>query len=40
LGAVSAVFPKESFTFAGEMLSANALITRFRPLPHLKTGNG
>jgi hypothetical protein len=33
-------FPEKSFTFAREMLSPNALITRFRLVPHLKTGNG
>jgi hypothetical protein len=32
--------PEKSFTFVREMLPANALITRFRLVPHLKTGNG
>jgi hypothetical protein len=34
------VLSEKSFTFAREMLSANALITFFRPVSRLKTGNG
>jgi hypothetical protein len=30
----------KAFTFVREMLYVNALITRFRPLSHQKTGNG
>jgi hypothetical protein len=34
------VFPEKAFTLACEMLYVNALVIRFRPQSHQKTGNG